>query len=158
MHDGSDGLSPDSADLASRTAPETPPAVPTNLDVSTDGKLDLNWEAPLGTATGYDMHDTSVDATAVAGVSPDTCGGRFHAHVAPSHPRLLLVFFASLRVLNKAAESIRAFPANYRALQLWQDALRQQVREHDERKEVPYSDTRTGGVRPGQTVCRLRRR
>ena len=62
MLDELNRLSPDSANLASRTAPETPPAAPSYLNVpASDGKL--GQCASSGTVTGYDVRHISTDAT-----------------------------------------------------------------------------------------------
>ncbi len=61
MLDELNRLSPDSANLASRTAPETPPATPSYLKVpASDWKLGLGQSASSGTVTGYDVRHMSM--------------------------------------------------------------------------------------------------
>ena len=149
MLNESNKLSSDSTNLASRPTPETPPAAPTKLAVPAGkGKLHLGWSAHSGTVTNSDLFQGTVDAaTATPGGIPDSYEGRFHARVATSLrrsvTRCLLLLSVSLRVPKLVVESIRRFPADYRASRQWLGALDQQIWEHYERKWAPRSDEAT---------------
>lgn len=61
---------------------------------------------------------------------------------------ILLLLFAPLRVLRDTVVSILTFPESYRAWRILQDALNRQLKEHYERKGMPYVHKGTGSVRP----------